>query len=155
MNALRAAAVPVAAAAVILGLLTAWTATGHAGRPASIHVDDAWVMAPTAPRTAAYFTLVNTGDEADDLIEVRTPAASSAMLGRQVDRDGAGRMVMGGSLTVPAHRTVRMTPFTLNIMIAPREPLPDGRPVPFTLVFRHSGTLHLTAIVRPPGGLTR
>lgn len=152
MNAVRAALAPVVAAAITLGLLTAWAMTGHAGRPARVHVEDAWVMAPTAPGTAAYFTLANTGDVADDLLEVRTPISAAAMLGRQVDHAGAGRMAMTGRLAVPAHGTVRMTPFTVDVMIRPRGPLPVGRRVPFTLVFRRSGTVHVTAVVAPPGG---
>lgn len=58
---------------------------------------------------------------------------------------------MGGSLTVPAHGTVRMTPFTVNVMLQPRTALPTGRIVPFTLVFRHSGTVHVDVEVVPPG----
>jgi hypothetical protein len=142
----------VAAGAVTLGLLTAWTVTGLAGSPARIRVDNAWVMAPTAPQTAAYFTLANSGDVPDDLLQVRTPISTAAMLSRQVNHAGAGQMTMGGALAVPAHGTVRMTPFTVNIMIEPSEPLPFGRRVPFTLVFRHSGTIDVTAVVEPPGG---
>jgi copper(I)-binding protein len=151
MSALRAALAPVAAAAVILDGLALWAVSGHAGRPARVHVWSAWVMTPTAPRTAAYFTLANTGDVADELLEVRSPAAAMAMLGRQVERAGAERMAMGGTLTVPAHGTVRMTPFTVNVMLQPRTALPTGRMVPFTLVFRHSGTVHTNAEVVPPG----
>jgi copper(I)-binding protein len=151
MSALRAALAPVAAAAVTLGGLALWAVSGHAGRPARVHVWSAWVMTPTAPRTAAYFTLANTGDVADELLEVRSPAAAMAMLGRQVERAGAERMAMGGTLTVPAHGTVRMTPFTVNVMLQPRTALPTGWIVPFTLVFRHSGTVHTNAEVVPPG----
>jgi copper(I)-binding protein len=151
MTALRAALAPAVAAAVTLAALSAWTATGQAGRPARIHVPNAWVMRPTAPQTAAYFTIANTGDTADDLLEVRTPVADTTMLGRQVDRAGAGQMVMRGALTVPAHGTVRMTPFTTDVMLRPRNPLPVGRRVPFTLVFRHSSPIRVTAIVLRPG----
>lgn len=155
MSALRAALVSVAAAVGALGLLTAWAVTGHAGSPARVHVANAWVMAPTAPQTAAYFTLSNSGDVPDDLLLVRTPIAGMTMLGRQVNHAGVGRMAMGGSLAVPAHGTVQMTPFTVNVMIDPSEPLPVGRRVPFTLVFRHSGTVDVTAVVEPPGGSAR
>ena len=151
MSALKAALVPVAAGAVTMAALSIWTVTGHAGSPARIHVENAWVMTPTAPQTAAYFTVANTGDAADDLLEVRTPIADMTMLGRQVTHAGAGQMVMGGALTVPAHGVVRMTPFTADVMFRPRDPLPVGRRVPFTLVFRHSGPVRVTAVVAPPG----
>ncbi|MEV5754463.1 copper chaperone PCu(A)C [Actinoallomurus sp. NPDC052308] len=56
------------------------------------------------------------------------------------------------AVTVPAHADVRMTPYTTNVMIRPLRPLPVGRRVPFTLTFRHSGTLRVTAVIAPPGG---
>lgn len=151
MTALRAVLAPVVAAAVTLAALAAWIATGHAGRPARIQVRNAWVMRPTAPQTAAYFTIANTGDAADDLLDVRTPDAVTTMLGRQSTRDGAGQMLMAAALTVPAHGTVRMTPFSADVMFRPRVPLPVGGRVPFTLVFRHSGPIRVTAIVLRPG----
>jgi copper(I)-binding protein len=151
MSAPRAALAPVAAGILTLAGLAAWSATGHAGRPARLRVDDAWVMAPTAPRTAAYFTVTNSGDDADALLEVRTPVAATTMLGHQVDHAGAGRMVMGGQLPVPAHGVMRMTPFTDDVMFRPREPLPVGRRIPFTLVFRDRGAVRVTAVVVPPG----
>jgi copper(I)-binding protein len=152
MTALRAVLAPAVAAAVTLAALAAWAMTGHAGRPAHVRVDNAWVMTPTAPRTAAYFTVANTGDAPDDLLAVRTPVADTTMLGRQVTHAGAGQMVMVGALTVPAHGVVRMNPFTADVMFRPRGRLPVGRRVPFTLVFRQSGQVHVTAVVVPPGG---
>jgi len=73
------------------------------------------------------------------------------MLGHQVDPAGAGRMVMGGALPVPAHGVMRMTPFTDDVMFRPREALPVGRRIPFTLVFRDRGAVRVTAVVVPPG----
>ena len=151
MNALRAAAAPIAAAVVTLGALTAWTRSGAAGHPAHVHVENAGVMTPTATRTGAYFTIANDGDAPDELLEIRTPVSPTAMLGRQVNQAGAGRMEMLDGLDVPAHRTVRMTPYTTNVIIRP-EPLTTGRVIPFTLVFRHSGTIRTNAVVTPPGG---
>ncbi|GAA2628643.1 copper chaperone PCu(A)C [Actinomadura fulvescens] len=141
-----------AAGGAALVLLTAWTATGQAGRPARLQITDARVMAPTAAQTGAYFTVRNHGDQPDELLDVRTPLSASAMISRHVYRDGAGRMAMQGRLAVPSHTTVRMTPSTVNIMIRPLEPLRAGRSVPFTLVFRHAGEVRVSAVVTPPGG---
>lgn len=151
MSALRSALVPAVAGAATLGGLSAWALTGHAGRPAHIRIEDARVMAPTTVQTSAYFTVTNTGDVADELRAVRTPVSAMTMLGRQVSRAGAGQMVMGGTVTVPAHGVVRMTPFTVDVMLRPRGALPVGRRIPFTLVFRHSGPVDVTAIVEPVG----
>ncbi len=149
---MRAAVAPIAAGAVTLGALTLWTWTGAAGHPARVQVENAWVMAPTSTRTGAYFSITNRGDAPDELLRIRTPISATAMLSRQVNQGGAGRMEMVYGLPVPAHRTIRMTPYTMNVMIRPTGSLPAGRRVPFTLVFRHSGTVHTTAVVTPPGG---
>ncbi|MCO6000101.1 copper chaperone PCu(A)C [Actinoallomurus rhizosphaericola] len=141
----------VLASAVTLALLAAWTLTGLAGSPARVRVLGAWVMAPTAERTGAYFTITDTGDQADELLGVSTPDSSSAMLARHSYAAGVGRMTMLDGVVVPAHTDVRMTPYTTNVMIQPRGPLPVGREVPFTLVFRYGGTVRVTAVVVPPG----
>ncbi|WP_433190391.1 copper chaperone PCu(A)C [Actinoallomurus sp. CA-150999] len=149
MSTVRAA---VLASAATLALLAGWTMTGQAGRPAQVQVSGAWVMAPTAAQTGAYFTIANDGDQADELARVSSPISASAMLTRHAYTAGVGRMTMLDGLIVPAHAGVRMTPYTTNVMIRPRGPLPTGRTVPFTLVFRHSGTIRVTAVVVPPGG---
>ncbi|GAA4603449.1 copper chaperone PCu(A)C [Actinoallomurus liliacearum] len=148
MSAVRAT---VLASAVTLALLAAWTLTGLAGSPARIRVSGAWVMAPTAAQTGAYFTIVNTGHQNDELLSVSTPDSSSAMLIRHSYAAGVGRMTMLDGLALPAHTDVRMTPYTTNVMIRPRGPLPVGRRVPFTLTFRYGGTMRVTAVVAPPG----
>ncbi|MEV5706162.1 copper chaperone PCu(A)C [Actinoallomurus sp. NPDC052274] len=142
----------VLASAATLALLAAWTLTGLAGRPARVRVSGAWVMAPTAARTGAYFTITNTGDQADELLGVSTPDASSAMLARHSYAAGVGRMTMLDGLVLPAHTDVRMTPYTTNVMIQPSGLLPVGRRVRFTLVFRYGGAVRVTAVVVPPGG---
>ncbi|WP_433235967.1 copper chaperone PCu(A)C [Actinomadura nitritigenes] len=152
MSIFRAAIAPLLAGAVTLGSLSAWTMSGRAGRPADVRVSDAWVMAPMAPQTSAFFTLTNGGDASDVLFEVRSPASAATMIGRQAAHDGSGSMVMVDTLTVPAHGTVRMTPFTTDVMIQQTHPLTAGERVPFTLVFRRSGTVRVTAVVVPPGG---
>jgi len=44
-----------------------------------------------------------------------------------------------------------MTPFTVNVMLQSRVPLPIGHRIPFTPAFRHSGTVHTIAVVWPSG----
>ncbi|MEU1825917.1 copper chaperone PCu(A)C [Streptomyces abikoensis] len=148
----RAALVPVAACAVALGGLTAWTASGAAGRPASVTVDDGRVFQPFGiESTAAMFRLRNTGDEDDELIGVDVPTAGGAMLSRTVVKNGAGKMKMIASTTVPARGTVEMSPHELDVMVY-RPPLVRvGERLPFVFRFRKSGVVRVDAVVVRPG----
>ncbi|MGW1077319.1 hypothetical protein [Streptomyces sp. NPDC002537] len=60
---LRAALAPVLAGAAAIGGLSAWTASGAAGRPASLTVEDPRVLLPFGgDDTAAFFRVRNAGD---------------------------------------------------------------------------------------------
>ncbi len=148
----RAALVPVAASAVALGGLTAWTASGAAGRPASVTVEDARVLVPFGTDdTAAMLRLRNTGDTDDELVAVDVPSAGGAMLSRTVVKNGAGTMRMVPSATVPAHGTLEMSPHGLDIMVYRPPELRPGDRLPYVLRFRRSGTVRGEAVVVRPG----
>lgn len=148
----RAALVPVVACAVALGGLTAWTASGAAGRPASVTVEDGRILLPFGiDDTAAMFTLRNTGDADDELLSVDVPSAGGAMLSRTVVKNGAGSMRMIPTATVPARGTVKMTPHTLDIMVYRPPQVRVGDTVPVILRFRESGTMRVEARVVRPG----
>ncbi|MFI1971949.1 hypothetical protein BLA24_02250 [Streptomyces cinnamoneus] len=154
----RAALVPLAAGAVALGGLTAWTASGAAGRPAAVTVEDASVLVPFGiDDTAAMVRLRNTGDADDELVGVDVPSAGGAMLSRTVVRNGAGSMRMVASATVPAHGTLEMSPHGLDIMVYRPPKVRVGDRLPFVLRFRKSGTVRGEALVvragsRPKAG---
>lgn len=148
----RAALVPVAACAVALGGLTAWTASGAAGRPASVTVEDARVLVPFGTDdTAAFFRLRNAGDTDDELVGIDVPSARGAMLSRVVDKNGAGTMRMVHSATVPAHDTLTMSPHGLDVMVSGPPRLRVGDRLPFVLRFRESGEVRAEAVVVRPG----
>ncbi|MEU4212570.1 copper chaperone PCu(A)C [Streptomyces sp. NPDC026206] len=144
----RAALVPLVACAVALGGLTAWTASGAAGRPAAVTVEDARVLVPFGiENTAAMFRLRNAGDADDELIGVDVPSAGGAMLSRTVVKNGAGSMRMVPSATVPARGTLKMTPHGLDIMVYRPPQVRVGDRLPFVLRFRESGTIRAEATV--------
>ncbi|MEU1376576.1 copper chaperone PCu(A)C [Streptomyces triculaminicus] len=148
----RAALVPVAACALALGGLTAWTASGAAGRPGSVTVEDARVLLPFGlDNTAATVRLRNTGDVADELVGVDVPTAGGAMLSRTVVKNGAGSMKMVGSATVPARGTLEMSPHGLDIMVYRPPKLQVGERLPLVLRFRESGVVRAEAVVVRPG----
>jgi copper(I)-binding protein len=144
----------IAACAVTLGGLSAWTASGAAGRPADIGVTDARVLLPTGEQTAALFQLRNTGGAPDDLIAVTSPDTGTAQLTHTVIRGGAGSMSMTGFATVPAHGTLAMNPFGLDVMVDRPPRLRPGQLVPFVLHFRDSPSLQVAAVVVRPQDAT-
>ncbi|GHF38186.1 membrane protein [Streptomyces mashuensis] len=151
-SALRAALVPVTAGAVALAGLTAWTASGAAGRPAHVRVDNGRMLLPFGvDDTAATFRLRNDGDADDELLGVDVPSAGGAMLSRTVVANGAGSMRMVHSATVPAHGTLEMSPHGLDVMVYRPPDVRVGDRVPVVLRFRESGTVRVEAVVVRPG----
>lgn len=152
--ALRAAVPALAACAVALGGLTAWTAIGAAGRPACLGVTDARVILPFGgdAQTAAFFQLRNTGGSDDDLVAVTSPDTGHAQLAHTFVRAGTGTMAMAASATVPAHGTLSMSPYGLDVMVDLDHPprLRAGELVPFVLHFRDSGSIRIAAVVVRP-----
>ncbi|MEH6375774.1 copper chaperone PCu(A)C [Streptomyces sp. KLMMK] len=148
----RAALVPVLACAVTLGGLGAWTASGAAGRPPAVTVEDARVLLPFGrDDTAAFFRVRNDGDVDDELVGVDAPTAGGAMLSRTVVRKGAGTMQMVRSVTVPAGGTLEMSPHGLDVMVSAPPRLRLGDRLPVVLKFRGAGAVRVEAEVVRPG----
>jgi copper(I)-binding protein len=152
LRALRAALVPLAAGALTLGGLGAWTASGAAGRPAQITASDARVLLPFGTDdTAAFVRLRNDGDEDDRLLDVDVPSADRAMLSRTVTRNAVSHMEMVSSAVVRAHGSLAMSPHELDIMISRPPRLRLGDRLPLVLTFARSGAVRVTAEVVRPG----
>ncbi|MFI9048553.1 copper chaperone PCu(A)C [Streptomyces sp. NPDC053427] len=142
-----AVAVPLLVCLATLGTLTAWTATGNAGTPAHLTAAEGRVLIPYGPEsTAAFFTVRNTGTADDALTGVTGPPGHRAMLSRTVDIGrNARRMEMVRAATVPAGGAVRMTATGLDVMVSPPPRLVPGDRLTFTLHFRDSPPLTVTA----------
>ncbi|MFI9161517.1 copper chaperone PCu(A)C [Kitasatospora aureofaciens] len=151
---LKAAGPPVGAAALALALLTGWTAVGGAGAPRPVEADDGWMLLPTAgaaSATAAFFTIRNPGDVPDELTGASWDFGGPVTLKRHLHQGAAGRWEPVSALPVPGRGVLAMSPEDADLMIAAPPPLKPGRRVEFTLTFRHSPPLRLTATVLPPG----
>ncbi|MFG3259976.1 copper chaperone PCu(A)C [Streptomyces sp. NPDC048172] len=151
-----AVGVPVAACAVTLLGLTAWTAAGGAGSPPELRVSEPRVFLTYAGRqdTSATFRITNTGRSGDRLVAVDSPGARHVMLSRHTHTaSGAGRMESVRSLALPARTAVPMSATSTNVMLT----APDaaswraGDTVPFELRFAHSPPVRVTATVVRPG----
>ncbi|AJC60299.1 MULTISPECIES: copper chaperone PCu(A)C [Streptomyces] len=150
---LAAGAVPLVTCLATLGALTAWTATGNAGTPARLTAAEGRVLIPAGnDATAAFFTIRNSGTANDVLTGVTGPAGHRTMLSRDVEVGRNARsMAMVQGATVPARGALTMTPTTLDIMISPPPRLAPGDRLTFTLHFRDSPPLVVTARAVRPG----
>ncbi|WP_419996298.1 copper chaperone PCu(A)C [Streptomyces boninensis] len=148
-----------AAAALTLAGLTAWTATGAAGRPAQLHIENARLLLPFEGNqtTAALFHIRNTGDADDRLTAVTSPSTGRAMLARDSGTDGGASdgMEMVASADVPAGGELVMSPYGLDVMVDLRSGLRSGlragQSIPFVLHFEDSGRIETEAVVVRPG----
>ncbi|CAO5159178.1 periplasmic copper chaperone A [Frankia sp. AiPs1] len=97
---------------------------------------------------AAYFSVTNTGDAADTLTSITTPAAPTVSLHTTVSKGGAESMQMISRLAVPAHGTAALTVGHDHAMLEnPVHRLAKGQRVPLTLTFAHAGTVTLAVPV--------
>ena len=155
----RAATIPVGCAVVLTGLLAAWVATGGAGTIHRVRLQVSQAAIPARGYTAAaaaavrsagtYLTIRNLTGQADELTAVSSPAATRIELTQ--------RQIVGGprtvvhELTVPAHGTLRLTPFGDDVILDNPVAYETRSSVPLVLTFRHTGKLSVSAAVSAPG----
>lgn len=138
-------------AITILGL--AACARGPAGP--QIEVQDAWARpAPAAGGNGAiYFRLVNSGNEADQLLGGESPVAAAFELHETtMSADGVMSMApLAGGVELPARDEVELKPGGVHIMLVElNRPLAAGDVVPITLQFEKSSAMTLEVEVREP-----
>ncbi len=149
-----------AAVAAAPAARSASAAAHGAGPPAphelqSIEIDDAWILEPPPGIrvAAAYFTMSNMGHRTAVLIGVACPLAASAMLHRTMLMQDESKMRPVERLAVAPSHVVSLAPDGLHVMLEGlRRPLGVGERVPLVLHFQGGGVVHITALVRPPGG---
>jgi periplasmic copper chaperone A len=155
----RAAAGPVACAVVLVGLLSAWVATGGAGSITPVRITISLAAVPMrafTPQAAAaagaahtYLIIRNLSGTPDQLIAVRSPIASRIVLTQRIG--ATGRTAVVSSLPVPSHETIALSPLTTDVVLENPLPFEDSKTVPLTLVFRHAGQITIEAPVTGPG----
>jgi copper(I)-binding protein len=150
----KAAAAPTAAAALVLGVLIVWVLSGAFGTVARerIEIADARAPLPTSPGlTAVYLTVSDTGAEGDELVSAQAADAQTTMLTGEREHGGAGVMTRLTGITIPAHGSVTLGPYTEDIMLEGVRPLRVGQTVTLILTFRTLGTLTVPVNVVAPG----
>ncbi len=140
-----------AAATLGAAAMHAGSATGPVSAPASIQVQGAWTRA-TAPGQnvgAVYFSILNGGSGADELIAVESTAATRTEVHESRMQDGMMRMRPMPSVALAPRSRVEFSPGGLHVMlIGLKEPLVAGRTVALVLRFRHAGDLRTVAEIR-------
>ncbi|MGZ6343846.1 MAG: copper chaperone PCu(A)C [Candidatus Limnocylindrales bacterium] len=134
------------AAPLVLVLLAAGCSGG------AVTVSEAWAR-PAAgldQPDAAYLVISNRSGQADALLSVSSPDASSVEM-HESGMDSSGMMAMRpvARIEVPAGATVTLEPGGLHLMLVGlTAPLPAGGTLQLDLRFEHAGTISVQAAVR-------
>jgi copper(I)-binding protein len=149
---IRPAALPVACAVLLTGLLSAWVTTGGAGtlRRMPLRFQLAAIPSPgsaTAATAATYVVIRNVGGP-DELLSAKATAASRVVLEHSGHTDGGHAMLPG--VAIPAG-TTSLSPFGPDIVLIAPHRLDVGATVPLTLTFRHAGSVTVEFTVTAPG----
>jgi copper(I)-binding protein len=155
----RPVAVPVACAALLTGLLSAWVATGAGGtlRRLPFKFELAAISSPAAsagvPDAATYLVIKNLAGP-DELLSARAPASRRVVLARRgTDFRGTGIPDTGTlpALAIPAGSTTSLSPLGPDIVLIEPGAMQVGATVPVTLTFRHAGRITVDFRVTAPG----
>jgi copper(I)-binding protein len=155
----RAAAGPVACAAILVGLLSAWVALGGGGTITPLRIEISLAAVPmraypgavTTPSGPAstFLTISNTSTQPDELLSVRSPVAYRTVLRRRSGPQDPGTVV--SELKIPARTSVTLSPFGNDVVLEDPRPFENDTTVPLTLTFRHAGQITVDASVSAPG----
>ncbi len=156
-----AALAPVICAALLVGLLSAWVATGAAGTIARVRIQITLAAVPmraftpgaasAAGAATTYLVIRNLSNRPDELLSARSPIARHIALTTRPAGGAAGPRTAVQDLNIPAHATVALSPFGDDVVLVNPAPLQAGRGVPLTLTFRRGGTITVQAAITPPG----
>jgi copper(I)-binding protein len=150
----RPVAVPVACAALLTGLLSAWVATGGGGtlRRLPFRFELAAISSPPASpggQGAATYLVIRNLAGPDELLSARARVSRRAVLARRgTGPPGAGTLP---ALAIPARSTTSLSPLGPDIVLIDPAALQIGATVPVTLTFRHAGRITVDFTVTPPG----
>src|SRR3954454_12013664 len=143
------------AAIVTAVLLTTVTApVAHEIKKGDILLTDLWSRAtPSGARVAAgFFTVANTGPQADRLVGISTPVGKAQMHETATVNGVSTMRPLEGGLSIAPGQKVTLAPGGLHVMITElKEPLKEGQMLPMTLRFQKAGEIDTTLHIRAPG----
>ena len=114
-----------------------------------LRISQVYVPQPASPDVAAaYFTVTNSGDQADTLTAVAGDVSKKTMMHEST----GGTMTTVGSLPVPARGKLVFSPGGYHVMLeSPTRRLKRGDQVKLTLTFERAGQITVNAPVKPVG----
>ena len=152
---------PVICAALLVGLLSAWVATGAAGTIAWVRIQVSLAAIPMRAFTpgaasavggaTTYLVIRNLSNSPDELVSAHSPIARHIVLTTRPAGGAVGPRTVVPDLVIPAHAKTTLSPFGNDVVLMNPAPFEAGRSVPLTLTFRHGGTITVQAAVTPPG----
>ena len=132
---------------------TSESASRRAGE--TVTIEDAWVKSADEGMSAAFGTLLNSGDDDVTVVSVTSEASDMIELHETVENE-AGEMVMrekDGGFVIPAGGKLALEPGANHIMLMGLSgPLTAGSDVTFTLTFKDGTTQDFTARVKEFSG---
>lgn len=148
-----------AALAAALFVLAPMPGYGHEAVSAGwITISDAFTRAtlPNAPAAGGYFTVTNSGTDADRLIGAASPAAGEVQIHEMnMAGDVMEMRPRPDGVQIPAGEAVAFAPGGLHLMfMGLSEPFEEGGQVPVTLTFEHAGAVEIALDVGGFGAKT-
>lgn len=118
-------------------------------------IREAWARAtpPGARVGGGYLTVENTGDRADRLVSVASPASAKTELHTMQVEDGVMTMrLVEDGIEIAPGATLTLEPGGYHIMfIRPKAPFVQGETVPLTLTFAKAGAVDVELAISPIG----
>lgn len=121
---------------------------------ADVAVEQPWARATPgrAPNGAVYFTLANSGRDADRLVAASTPAAARAELHTHIHSGTVMEMRPVEAIEVKPGERVTLKPGGLHVMLMGlTAPLKEGARMPLTLRFARGGEVTVDVPVGKAG----
>ena len=106
-------------------------------------------MSGSGTNSAAYFVIMNDGDEADTLIGVTSEVASSTEMHETRIENDVAQMVPVPRVDVPAHGSIEFKPGGYHVMLLGlTQDLKEGNTLKLALQFEKSGAITLDVPIR-------
>ena len=127
------------------------TSSLFANNDQAIEIKDIWIneAPPTVSVLAAYGKIYNSSDKSIDLISASSPDFFRIEIHRSVIKGDIVSMEQQGSLSVPAGKTLTLSPGDYHLMLfEPAKTLRSGDKANLTLTFSNGSNISVEAMVK-------
>jgi periplasmic copper chaperone A len=121
-----------------------------------ITVEHPWARAtPGGAMTgAAYMTLINSGDTADQLLGATTPVAEKVQFHKETEENGVARMREMHAVDLEPGTKIIFKPGEMHMMIVGlKQPLTEGQAFQLTLQFEKADDIEVTVPIEKVGAM--